>query len=100
MKLLLEGGYAMYSIEHDHIYIDLIYVVKKYRRQGWGRFIVRCLQHLSKTENKPLVLVAKAQDKQTDSKWLLKFYTDLGFTKSDQPILGYQSLIFNHEYSR
>lgn len=94
MKMHLQGGYAMYSIEHDHIYVDLIYVAKSCRRQGWGRFIIRCLQHIAKIEDKALVLHAKPQDKETGSEWLLNFYLQLGFIKSDKQILGYQALIF------
>jgi hypothetical protein len=78
MKIEIEKGYALYSIEEDEIIIDMVFAEVK--NKGIGSKLISLLKQISIDNKLPLTLCSYPQDNSISQEDLNSFYFKNGFS--------------------
>lgn len=77
MKIELENGFIIYTIEENEITIDNIKVYNQ--KQGMGKKLIELVKSIAKDNNLPIGLYAEPQDETINEDDLKDFYYSCGF---------------------
>ena len=85
MKIENKKGYIKYTREDNEIIIDMVYIKPEYRGKGHARRLMNRMMNriLSWKRSIPVTLLAYGQDKDTETRRVVEFYENFGFSKTE-----------------